>query len=295
MHAIPSHVVDTHCHVISSDNTRFPINAPTGGKQSDWSKERPVSDVGMMAAMKDAGVSKSILVQASTCYGHDNSYVAQSLKHHPEAFIGVFSVDLVSPQSIEQVAHWMGLGMSGVRVFIAGHTAQDQTLRIDDSRADPLWEVVASHQIPICVQLRSWGLSALASVLHRHPKLIVVLDHFARPDLQSGTPYTDAQGLFDLAAFEGLHFKLTTHNIRDAQLGKASPESFIQRVVNVFGASRIAWGSNFPACSGSLGEQLQESLAATQSLSSSDQDWIYSKTAHSLYPSLSQVIGLSQP
>ena len=92
MHAIPAHVVDTHCHVISSDNTLFPITTPMGGKQSDWSKERPVSDSGMTAAMKAGGVSKSVLVQASTCYGHDNRYVAQSVAHHPEAFAGVFSV-----------------------------------------------------------------------------------------------------------------------------------------------------------------------------------------------------------
>jgi predicted TIM-barrel fold metal-dependent hydrolase len=294
MHTIPSHVVDTHCHVIANDSTLFPITTPMGGKQSDWSKERPVSDAGMLAAMTAGGVSKSVLVQASTCYGHDNRYVAQSVSHHPEAFVGVFSVDLVSPQSCEQISHWMGSGLSGVRVFIAGHTAQDQTLRIDDRRADPLWEHVASHNIPICVQLRSFGLAALATVLERHPKLTVLLDHFARPDLEGGEPYPAAQGLFELAAFEGLYFKLTTHNVRDAKLGLATPESFLKRVVNVFGASRIAWGSNFPACSGSLGEQLQESLAATQSLSASELEWIYSKTAHSLYPSLNQIQGLAQ-
>ena len=189
MYAIPAHVVDTHCHVISSDNTLFPITTPMGGKQSDWSKERPVSDSGMTAAMKAGGVSKSVLVQASTCYGHDNRYVAQSVAHHPEAFAGVFSVDLVSPQSVEQIAHWMEQGLSGVRVFIAGHTAQDQTLQIDDPRADALWEYVSSHGIPICVQLRSFGLAALATVLKRHPKLTVLLDHFARPELEDGAPY----------------------------------------------------------------------------------------------------------
>jgi predicted TIM-barrel fold metal-dependent hydrolase len=293
MHPIPSHVVDTHCHVISSDNTLFPITTPMGGKQSDWSKERPVSDTAMIAAMKTAGVSKSVLVQASTCYGHDNRYVAHSVAQHPEAFSGVFSVDLVSPQSVEQITHWMGQGLSGVRVFIAGHTAQDQTVQIDDSRADALWEYVSSHQIPICVQLRSFGLAALSTVLKRHPKLVVLLDHFARPELEGGSPYSAAQVLFDLAKFEGLHFKLTTHNIRDAKLGLATPQTFIEKVVGVFGSSRIAWGSNFPACSGTLGEQLQESLEATHLLSSTDKDWIYSKTAHALYPSLNNATGVA--
>jgi L-fuconolactonase len=292
MFPIPPQVVDTHCHVISNDNTSFPITTPMGGKQSDWSKERPVSDEGMIAAMRVGGVSKSVLVQASTCYGHDNRYVAHSVAHHPEAFAGVFSVDLVSPQSVEEITHWMGQGLSGVRVFIAGHTAQDQTLKIDDPRAEPLWEHVSSAGIPICVQLRSFGLEGLFNVLKRHPKLTVLLDHFARPELEGGAPFAAAQALFDLAQFPGLYFKLTTHNIRDAHLGLATPQSFIQKVVNVYGASRIAWGSNFPACSGTLGDQLQESLAATQILSESDQDWIYSKTAHSLYPTLTQKTGI---
>ena len=65
-------VVDSHSHVIADDPVRYPL-APMGGKQSDWSKERPVNGAGMALAMKDAGVTKSILVQASTCYGHDNS------------------------------------------------------------------------------------------------------------------------------------------------------------------------------------------------------------------------------
>ena len=38
-------------------------------------------------------VDKSALVQASTCYGHDNSYVADAVAAHPDRFTGVFSVD----------------------------------------------------------------------------------------------------------------------------------------------------------------------------------------------------------
>jgi predicted TIM-barrel fold metal-dependent hydrolase len=64
-------VVDSHSHVIADDPVRYPL-APMGGKQSDWSKERPVNGFGMAQAMKEAGVAKSVLVQASTCYGHDN-------------------------------------------------------------------------------------------------------------------------------------------------------------------------------------------------------------------------------
>ena len=92
-------IVDLHSHVIADDATRYPL-APMGGKQSDWSKERPVNDTAMLAAMQQAGVAKSVLVQASTCYGHDNSYVQASVAAHPQVFAGVFSVDMMAADAI---------------------------------------------------------------------------------------------------------------------------------------------------------------------------------------------------
>ncbi|MDE2474454.1 MAG: amidohydrolase, partial [Alphaproteobacteria bacterium] len=75
-------IIDTHAHVISTDTIRYP-RAPIGGHQSDWSRDRPVSADAIIAAMDDAGVAKTILVQASTCYGHDNSLVVDSVAAHP--------------------------------------------------------------------------------------------------------------------------------------------------------------------------------------------------------------------
>ena len=43
-------IVDLHSHVIADDAARYPL-APMGGKQSDWSKDRPVNDADMLAAM----------------------------------------------------------------------------------------------------------------------------------------------------------------------------------------------------------------------------------------------------
>ncbi|HTF13350.1 MAG TPA: amidohydrolase, partial [Burkholderiales bacterium] len=70
-----STVIDIHPHVVSSDAKRYPLS-PLSGRQSDWSRERPVGPEGMIAAMDEAGVAKAALVQASTCYGHDNSCLA---------------------------------------------------------------------------------------------------------------------------------------------------------------------------------------------------------------------------
>ena len=73
--------IDIHPHVIRTDTQRYP-NAPVGGHKSDWSRERPVSVEQMISAMDQAGIAKSALIQASTCYGHDSSYIADAVAAH---------------------------------------------------------------------------------------------------------------------------------------------------------------------------------------------------------------------
>jgi L-fuconolactonase len=278
-------IVDLHSHVIADDNHHYPL-APMGGKQSDWSKDRPVNDADMLTAMAQAGVAKSVLVQASTCYGHDNSYVQACVAAHPAIFAGVFSVDMMADNAVDKIRHWMGAGLSGARVFIAGHTAADHSVRLDDPRAFHAWDYIHEKGIPICVQLRADGLPQLETLLKQFPKAVVLLDHFARPELDGGAPYVAANALFALSRFENLHFKFTTHNVRESKQGQSTQAQFARKVVDTFGAQRIAWGSNFPASIGSLKDHLAEAFEATAALTANEKEWIFSRTAHALYPKL---------
>jgi predicted TIM-barrel fold metal-dependent hydrolase len=268
-------VIDVHPHVIASDVRRYPF-APLGGKQSDWSRERPVDAEKMLEAMDAAGVTKSVLVQASTCYGHDNSYVADAVAAHPDRFAGVFSVDMLAADAPQRIRHWLGRGLKGLRVFIAGHTTAHDT-RLDDPRSFPAWRCAVDAGIPVCVQLRAPGLPQLETLLKQFPSARIVLDHMARPAPD------DPGSLFSLARYANLFLKFTTHNVRDAAKAGIKAETFMRRVVDAFGAQRIAWGSNYPASEGSLGKLLAEARRAASALPAGDQEWIFSQTAKSLY------------
>lgn len=261
-------VVDIHPHVISPDARRYPF-APLGGKQSDWSRERPVDAGQMLAAMDEAGIERSVLVQASTCYGHDNSYVADAVAAHPGRFGGVFSVDMLAADAPQRIRHWLGRGLKGLRVFIAGHTAAHD-VRLDDPRSFPAWRYAVDAGIPVCVQMRTPQLPQLETLLKEFPGARIVLDHMARDD---------GRNLFSLTRYANLFLKFTTHNVRDA----ADPQGFMRKVVDAFGAKRIAWGSNYPASEGSLGGLLAEARQAVSALPAGDQEWIFSRTAKSLY------------
>src|SRR5215468_6950357 len=116
-----SKTIDIHPHIIANDKKRYPL-APLGGHQSDWSHLRPVTVDQMIAAMDEAGVDKSAIVQASTCYGYDNSYVADAVAAHPNRFTGVFSVDVLAANAPQRMRYWCNLGLTGMRLFTIGST-----------------------------------------------------------------------------------------------------------------------------------------------------------------------------
>jgi predicted TIM-barrel fold metal-dependent hydrolase len=277
--------IDIHPHVISTDTERYP-NAPVGGHKSNWSRENPVSVEQMIVAMDQAGIAKSALVQASTCYGHDNSYIADAVAAYPNRFTGVFSVDVLAPDAPEKIRHWVGRNLTGMRLFTAGSTMPNQADWVDDPRSFPAWERASELGIPVCMQMTVKAIPQLVHMLERFPKVRVILDHLAKPNLSDGTPYAAAADVFKLAGYENLYLKLTPRTAAEAQNGKATHATFFPLLVSKFGASRIAWGSNYPASEGSLPELLQVCQSALAVLSAEDRDWIFSKTALTLYPAL---------
>jgi predicted TIM-barrel fold metal-dependent hydrolase len=277
--------IDIHPHIIASDATRYPL-APLGGHQSEWSRTRPVTTEQMIAAMDAAGVDKSALVQASTCYGHDNSYVADAVAAHPKRFTGVFSVDVLASDATERMRHWQAKGLSGMRLFTIGSTMPDQASWLDDPKSYPAWAAAGELGIPVCLQMSSKAFPELVALLTRFPGVKVILDHLARPVMEDGPPYALAADLFALARYPSLHLKVTPRSFVESRRGKASPETFFAKLVAEFGASRIAWGSNYPASEGSLAELLKLAKDSLASLPQQDQDWIFAGTAMTLYPAL---------
>ncbi len=278
-------IIDTHCHVISPDRQRYPL-APLGGKQSDWSTERPTTPERLIAAMDEAGIAKAAVVQASTAYGHDSSYVADSIARFPERFTGVFSLDPLAPDALAQMAHWKSRGMTGMRVFTTGSTMPGQQTWLDDERAYPVWARAGAERLPIAVQMTADGIPLLLKIVTRFPDTLFLLDHLARPVITDGPPYAKAQSLFDLASRPTIYLKMTSRTVEQCQSGQATPATFMPKLVQAFGAARIMWGSNFPAHDDTLPNILRETLHVLSVLDAADQAMILAGTAEQIYPSL---------
>lgn len=278
-------VIDTHTHAISPDKERYPL-APVGGHQSEWSAKRPVSFEGLIASMDAAGIDRAVVVQASTVYGNDNSYVVEAVRSHPDRFAGVFSIDILASDALTQMQRWLDAGLSGLRLFTTGSTMPGQAGWLDDERSFPVWEFAQRNKVSICLQMTAQGIPALLNMLAKFPDICVLLDHLARPDLAEGPPYKAADSLFGLASHRGVFLKLTNRTLAEAARGASTPKAFFPRVLDAFGVDRIAWGSNFPAADGALPQLLADARMGLSMLPAAAQEAIFGGTACAIYPSL---------
>jgi predicted TIM-barrel fold metal-dependent hydrolase len=277
--------IDIHPHIIANDAERYPL-APLGGHQSDWSRTRPVTFAQLVAAMDEAGVQKAAIVQASTCYGHDNSYVADAVATYPERFTGVFSIDVLAPDAPEHMRYWRGKALTGLRLFTFGSTMSEQANWLDDPKSYPAWACASELGLSICLQMSAKAIPQAIGMAERFPNVRIILDHCARPVLEDGPPYNAAASLFGLARYQNLYLKLTPRIFAESRRGQATPDTFFPRLITEFGASRLAWGSNYPSSEGRLPDLLTVARQSLACLPKADQAWIFAKTAQALYPAL---------
>jgi predicted TIM-barrel fold metal-dependent hydrolase len=279
-------IVDIHPHVVSTDTDRYPIT-PLQGKRSEWSKKRSVTFEELIAAMDEAGVDRAAVVHSSTTYGYDCSYLADSVAVRPERVTGVFSVDMMAADAPEKIRYWAKeRKLGGLRLYTAGGTHEEQSTWMSDPRVFRGLECARELGLPVCVSLRPAGVPQLVALVERLPDVRFVVDHMMEPPIAEGPPYDGSRFLFDLAAHGNLYLKLTTLNVRASRKEKGSPETFFPLLVEKFGASRIAWGSNYPSAQGTLKEMVAEARSALGVLPERDQEWIFARTAQSLYPAL---------
>ncbi len=280
-----SSIIDIHPHIVSPDTKKYPLD-PLGGTQSTWSSERPTTYQTMLDAMDEAGVAKSAIVHSSTAYGYDNSYVADAVAAVPERFTGVYSIDVLAPDAVKTFDYWLGRGCTGMRLFTTGSTLPDQAKWFADPKTYPFWEHAAARNIPVCMQMKQEGIPLLRQVMDRFPKVTMILDHLSRVPFEDGPPYAQAEDFLALAKYKQVYLKVTPINVSPKSWGKGSPATLFGKVIERFGADRIAWGSNFPNSVGTLKEILAAARKAFSFAKASDQDWIFGKTAQVLYPVL---------
>jgi L-fuconolactonase len=271
-------IIDTHVHVISDDQRRYPRRADTPDWVTDTSAEM------LLSLNREAGIDKTVLVQGYGAYEYDNSYAADCARTHPDRFACVVIVDQRQRDAPERLNYWVKeRGARGLRLVT---TTEPETF-LDEPQTFPVWQSAASLGIPICIMTRFHQVRRLHAVLGRFPNVPVALDHLGVPRLSEGTPYESVQPLFELARFANVYLKFSTETMYAARRGDSNPREFFRRLLGSFGACRLMWGSNFPATHDrTLKEQLALAREELSSVTPEEQRWLFGDTALSLWPEL---------
>jgi len=275
-------IVDTHVHVVSDDQQKYPRNV-TPGQPGEWVQD--MTGETLLSLNAQAGIDKTVLVQPYTAYKYDNSYTADCAAKYPDRFASVCILDPTRNDTPDQLTYWVKQrGMRGIRLFT---TTETEGTWLDDSRTFPVWERAASLGIPICIMTLFHQIPRVRTVLERFPNVTVALDHLAVPRLSAGPPYDAVQPLFELVRFPNLYLKFSSVNLYAARRGKSTPREFFTRLIDRFGSKRLMWGSNFPATyDRGLKEQLDLAKEDLSFLSAEDQHWIFGETSFTLWPML---------
>jgi L-fuconolactonase len=266
-------IVDTHVHVVADDLERYPLNPAGVGTQ--WFRESPVTVEEFAEQSAAVGVERAVLVQAFGAYTYDNSYAADAAAEHSGRFVSVGipdAADAGAPDALRALATMPGFG--GIRLFAIG-----DSVRLDDERSLELCALADELGLAVTVALLVPQLPQLRTLLERFPQQPVLLDHCGFPDLDGGPPFAAAQPLFELADCSNLHLKVTTHALDTPDV--------LPRLVEVFGADRVLWGSDFPQVQDRpYPELVALGRSAADALTPEERDAFLGGNARRLFPAL---------
>jgi predicted TIM-barrel fold metal-dependent hydrolase len=277
-----SSLIDTHVHIVAPDHERYPFHPDSRGL-GRWVTEHPVSVEELILEMSIARVDQALLVQASSAYGYDNSYVADSAEQHPTRFVAVCIIDMLAPDAPETLTHLVDQrGMRGIRLFT---TPEPEAPWLDDPRTFPVWERTRDLKIPLVVQLYNRHLPRLQRVAERFPEIPIAIDHMANAQEEPGRG--PSPELLAFGALPNAYSKFSTVNLYDVQKKGVAVADYFGPILERFGPERLMWGSNYPNTSDRpYAEMVQLARDAFAYLPAGQRDALLGGAALKLWPDL---------
>jgi predicted TIM-barrel fold metal-dependent hydrolase len=265
-------LVDTHVHVVSDDEARYPLDP--SGVTAPWYREDPCSIERLLGLLDDAAVRAAVLVQAISAYRFDNRYTLDAAASALGRCTAVACVDLAGADPAGAAEQLLRAGARGLR-WVAIH---------DGGVAEPraVWSVAAAQRVPVVVTLLAEHLPALVDALPRLPSLPLALDHCGFADFARGLP----DDLLALVPFPNVALKVSTIAL-DAAAGHGDVRELLPELVARFGARRLMWGSDYSQTHDRPYVELADyARHAASKLGDDDRARVLSGTAGALWPEL---------
>ena len=194
--------------------------------------------------LTQSGVSKTVLVQAAATIAE--THYMLSLADEYDFIAGVVGwVDMESPDAAEQiVALSTHPKFKGIRPM-----AQDigDPKWLSKATLAPAFETLVAHGLRFDALVKSCHLDALLTVLRRHPDLRVVIDHAAKPDIETGNTEQWTAKMAEIGSETDAYCKVSgLVTEAGACPNHKSLAPYFEHLYQCFGADRLMWGSDWP-------------------------------------------------
>ena len=134
--------------------------------------------------------------------------------------------------------HWMGKGLTGMRIFTSGSTHAEQETFFADEAAFPVWQYASDQGLSVCMQMRVVGLPLLETVrqaVSQGARSSSTISPARKPPTARRSPPPRRCGRCRNIRTSTL--KLTHRPIEQSVKGQSTPAAFLGKAVSEFGAA----------------------------------------------------------
>ena len=279
-------VIDSHQHLwVMSERAYDWIEPSYGVICDDFTPERLAPEI------EPSGVTGTVLVQAADTY--EDTFYMLDVAHKYELVQGV--VGFIPLERTLEAARALEIFskdkyFKGVRNLT--HNYADKKYESDDKwilRPNVLETLKIVQESGLALDYVAVSAAHLANVAilaEKFPKLKIVIDHFAKPNIAGKVMEPWAGQMSALGKFENVYGKFSGLNTASSVDWKVADwQPYVDHMVEAFGAHRIMMGGDWPVIilMNNYVDVWKAQLSAINKYSEKDQEWIKSKTATEVY------------
>jgi len=279
-------LIDSHQHLwVMSERAYDWIEPSYGVIYDDFTPER------LQPEIAPSGVTGSVLVQAADTY-EDTFYMLDIANEYEfvRGVVGYIPLDRTAEAARALKIFAKDSYFKGVRNLT--HNYADAKYESDDLwilRPQVLETLAIVEESGLAfdyVVVNSAHLANVAVLAQKFPKLKIVIDHFAKPNIAGKIMEPWATQMSELGKFPNVYGKFSGLNTAsNADWTVSDWQPYVDHMVKSFGAPRIMMGGDWPVITlmNNYVDVWHAQVAAVAKYSADDQEWIKSKTAIKVY------------
>lgn len=242
-------IIDSHLHIWASlaEETAFPFvhDSPP----PDSFKDR-ASTAQLLEEMEAAGVDGALLVQPIH-YKFDHSYVCQAIHDFPEKFKGMMLFDpaMTMSDAMVQLENCKQKGFVGVRFnpYLWHKLGENKWSPMSQGVGLACYQKCGELKMPVgvmCFQGLDLHYDDILTLLVASPGTTLILDHFGFTAIDNEATFHQ---LLSLAQYPNVYVKVSAlFRLNDTPPFEQVKTKRFLPLLDVFGADRLMYGSDFP-------------------------------------------------